>query len=173
MRSPLAALPVGSPLPCYGWRGLPSSTILDAVAPRSSFQIFARERRRASLWPVSRDLLVLSFLLAAVPLHAHPTDAPTNVTLTFTAATLAATGIALLVGAAGGMILGALWYSALLHEVDHGANSFRARTLARIFDASTCLQATVDALVRDAHVRITALQTTLTRIRAQEHRHDD
>ncbi len=83
------------------------------------------------------------------------------------------TNIALLVGAAGGMILGALWYSALLHEVDHGANSFRARTLARIFDASTCLQATVDALVRDAHVRITALQTTLTRIRAQEHRHDD
>lgn len=172
MRALRPSPPVGSPLQYYAGRGRSSSLMRDAAPQRSSPQRFTRGNRRAPLRMISRDLLLLT-LLAAAPLHAHPTDAPTNVTLTFTAATLAATGVALLVGAVGGMILGALWHSALLRDADDTVTSHRARTLARIFDASTCLQGTVDALVRDAHVRITALQTTLTRIRAKEHRHDD
>ena len=171
MRSLRTALPVGSSLPCYAWRGRPSSTILDAAASRSSFQIFAREGRRASLWPISRDLLVLSFLLATPPLHAHSTDAPINLTLTFTATTVIAIALALVIGTIAGLLLGAFSYAALLQDADHSATSYRARALARIFETSTVLHATVDQLVRDAHERITALQSTLADLRAKEHRH--
>lgn len=170
MRSPFAALPVGSPLPCYSWRGRSSPRLDGAAEPRSFLQPFARRGRRAPLRTISRDLLVLS-LLAVPPVHAHPTDAPINLTLTLTGTTVIAIGVALLIGAIGGMVLGAFCYAALLRAADHSSTSYRARALARIFAASTMLHATVEQLVRDAHDRITTLQSTLADIRAKESRH--
>jgi hypothetical protein len=82
-----------------------------------------------------------------------------------------AIGVALVVGAVAGILLGTSWYAGLLRAADHSATSYRARALARIFDSSTMLHATVDQLVRDAHDRITRLQSTLADIRAKEHRH--
>lgn len=118
----------------------------------------------------TRLLLPVPLLLAS-PLHAHPTDAPIAYALTFTATTLIALGVALVIGAVGGILLGAFCYAALLRHADHSATSYRARALTRIFEASSLLHATVDEIVRDAHDRITALQSTLADIRAKEHRH--